>query len=604
MTFQTLSKSKDFSLRDALLLTGWPEDFSIDQTFEQAIIERAIEKGILTPKDDKFSVGEKAESLSITQKKQYELLRRQFLESLKLKIRRKFSGLSDNQASEIAQYVDASLVGFFRECGLSLSTTLVDRAQKSNKPIPSSIIKFINQAAAKYNDLLRRQAFSTVAVDIFSQPEVVEREYLGRISQGFFAFHALGLFGDAAKERLDHAKQTVWLIDSSLQIPVLALAAPTNAIFRDAFTRLKELGIRLFTTEKLFEETEKHLRFAEDVIQREGIAVHNIIAAATGQPPYRKANQFLEGFIRWQAAGNANDWQEYMYKIFEAKKPNRDNVKNALDKLGIEVYSLNNWPGYQNGDFYLYNEYEQRIVDAWEKIIQPSSDLEEASEEDPDILADFYKKAGPEADAMVITTQERLGKYYMLSEPNERSLAWFISQTSMLNSIDDVRITWQPEAFLRFSTTLAPDLGSQSANRAFELLLFNFTQLGVSLLDDKTLQLVFGGVIDQALLDAREMRAKYEELLSEKYSETPDDVLKRLKPIYRPAGVIQLQNEILTKQSEMMDQYETTLTDMTIRAHNAEKKTEELQHIQQMLDEKRRKQRRKSRQIKSRKKKK
>ncbi|MDP1714652.1 MAG: SIR2 family protein [Anaerolineales bacterium] len=596
-----LIRLNEFSLKDALYLSGWPKDMSIAISFENAIVEKALEQKLLMRKGEKFSIGIEAENSSKLEQKQYEHLKNQFLESTKLRIMRNYPQAASSQALEIASYIESSLIGFFKECGLSLSTTLLDRSQNRSfqSPIPSSIIKFINQAAAKYDDIFGRQVFSTTAVDIFTQGENSEKEYLGRISQGFYAYHALGLFGEAAQERLQHSRQTVWLVDSNLQIPILALAAPTNATFRDTFSRLREIGVRFFTTEKLFNETLKHFQFAEDVIRKEGLSSNNLLAAAIGQSPYKKANQFLEGFVRWRAGGNPNDWQAYIYNIFDSTSPKSVDIKNALGKFGIEVYSLDIWPGYSPDDLQKHVNYQQSIVDAWENIIHPDQSLMDET----DILSDFYKKASPEADAMVIVTQERLGIYHMLSELNEKSPAWFISQTSMLNSIDDTKITWQPDAFLRFATTLAPASNSQDANRAFDILLLGFTQLGISLLDNKTLNLAFGGLIDQAALDARKLQEEYSSLLSEKYSESLESVITRLKPSHRPGGVIQLQNEILEIQSKRLVETTASLTEVASRAHKAEKKAEELEHIKHKIDEKRREREKKSRKIKTKKKK-
>ena len=132
------------------------------------------------------------------------------------------------------------------------------------------MIHFIGDAANQSPDLQRRQAFSTVSIDIFAQPEESDKEYLGRVSQGFFAFHALGMFGEAAVKRLSQARETVWMIDSSAQIPALAIASPTHAVFKDCFCRLRDMGIRLFSTEKLFDETFDHYSFANDVVRRNG----------------------------------------------------------------------------------------------------------------------------------------------------------------------------------------------------------------------------------------------------------------------------------------------------------------------------------------------
>jgi hypothetical protein len=43
----------------------------------------------------------------------------------------------------------------------------------------------------------------------------------------------LGVFGDAARERLRHAKETVWLVDSSAQIAAAAVGSAANAVSRN-----------------------------------------------------------------------------------------------------------------------------------------------------------------------------------------------------------------------------------------------------------------------------------------------------------------------------------------------------------------------------------
>ena len=96
---------------------------------------------------------------------------------------------------------------------------------------------------------------------------------MGRIAQGFFAFHALGVYGDVATERLSHAKDTVWLVDSNVQIGLLALSSSSNALFRDCFNRLLDLKVRLFTTEKLFDEVHQHFYFPDKLIENDQIVL-------------------------------------------------------------------------------------------------------------------------------------------------------------------------------------------------------------------------------------------------------------------------------------------------------------------------------------------
>jgi hypothetical protein len=122
------------------------------------------------------------------------------------------------------------------------------------------------------------------------------------------------------------------------------------------------------------------------------------------------------------------------------------------------------------------------------------------------------RKAKPEAEALVIIQEERDGNYYILSDEGQSSHAWFISNTSMLNILINAGqpITWRPEAFLSFTTTLAQPSDSKSTERAFEAILWACAQSGLSLIDDQIIADVFGGAIDQARLSLTEQEELYE----------------------------------------------------------------------------------------------
>jgi hypothetical protein len=592
-----LQKRKHFTFEEALHLAGWPTESGFPLHFENEVTTFAYESGLFINTEDGLTLGPKADELSKEAKAEFSHLQQRFCQSLTLRIRRNYQQLNESQASAMATDIESSLVEFFREAGLSLATTLMANTEShSSSPVPPSIITFVNHAAIRYDDLLRRQAFSTVAIDIFAQPEEADREYIGRVSQGFFLFHALGLFGEAASERLTIAQQTVWLIDSSLQIPALAYAAPTNAMFRNTFARLTGMGIRLFTTESLFDETREHYRFAERVIQEYGPKSPQIIAAALGQPPYKKANVFLEGFVRWQAAGNPADWDAYTYAAFDYSNPSNDHLRQALTKIGVEVIPLDNWPGYKTEDLGESAELTAGIVQSWEKI------LKSEPSEDPDSIADFYDKAAPEAEALLIVQNERQGKYHMISALGQQSYAWFVSQTSMLNLVlKGPRITWQPEAFLRFASTLAPNTDAEIAARSFDVLLLAFTEAGVSLLDQKTLIATFGGVIDQATISLEPLTKAYQEALAWKYSDDPKSILERIPPQYRPLAALQIANEIGLVQSDRSKYAEAVAAAALQRASKAEKKLALLEGVEKGLAEKRRERDRQRRQRNARK---
>ena len=579
-----LAESGTFTLTQALHTAGWPADADVAPAFEKDIVGEALHQGLLSQSGDRLNLGPQAAQLASDATRRYSHSRDRFKQSLSLRVRRTYPAFDDHDAASLADDIESSLVGFFREAGLALATTLLSGPQRPpSSPVPSSILRFISEAAAQYGDLLHRQAFSTIAVDIFAQPEDPDIDYLGRVSQGFFAFHALGLFGDAAAERLSLAKDTVWIIDSSVQIPTLALAAPTHALFRETFMRLRSMGVRVFTTEKLFNEAIDHFWFAHDVVKENGPISPLVLAAALGHPPYRKSNQFLEGFVRWSAAGNPPRWEDYVAQAFGTTHPKADVVRSVLSQAGIEVVPIGSWPGFSSDDLLLSQGLRDNIVKKWQGRLPP-----EASD-DPELMAEFYDKADPEAEALLVVTKEREGSYHVISQPGQPSPAWFVSQTSMLNILQPgLRVTWQPEAFLRFTTTLSPLTDPQAASRAFGILLMAFTQAGASLVDDRILISAFGGVIDDASISLQSIAKEYQESLAWKYGESPEAVLARLPLASRPMGAIQLANEVAIVQSQRATYAEARAVAAQQRVVSAERTASRLLHIEQAIKEKRR----------------
>lgn len=580
-----LSSQNQFSLKTALEYAGWPQDKPLNRELEEVISKAVVDQGILEPIQGQFKVGKLAENKSIESKKHFEHLRERFKQSLILRLKRGYSALSDSETKQISNDIEMSLSGYFREGGLSLATTLFSSSLKGEcktVPVPSSIIKFITEASAKYDDLLKRQAFCTISVEAFSRAESAERDYLGRMSKGFFDFHLLGVCGDEAIERLKHAKETVWLIDSSAQIPALAIAASTNHMFVNCFLRLKDAGVRLFTTEKLFDETYSHFDFANNAVKHYGPGSPMVIAASTGQAPYRKSNQFLEGFVRWQAAGNPCSWDSYLFKIFGTASPTKEAVKKALGHFGIEVIPFQDWPGFSDLDDLSDRE------DYTKKIIQIINDLHQRIDYKGEILdIEFERKAKPEAEALIIVLRERKGIYYVLSEKGQSSHSYFISGTSILNAIEEgEKITWQPDSFLRFASTLSPTIDSEAADEAFETLLWNLAQSGLSLLDEKEISAVFGGIIDQASLDILEQREMYAKTIEEKYGEPLESVMQRVKPMYRPLAAIQIAHEMAQVQEDRFNKEKIRADVESKRADTAKKKLEEVEHFRKKMEAK------------------
>lgn len=535
-------QGKTFTIQDALATAGWPKGAPLSADLSARVAARAIKDGLVVAQGRSFKLP--ASPAANPEIQQFSLLRERFVQSVELRLRRDFPRLTADAVSRVAVALEAALTGYFREGGLTLATTLLgERAPKS--ALPASMLEFISEASAQFDSLLERQAFMSASIEVFVAGDSAERSYLGRVSQGFLAFHCLGAFGELAAERWRSARRTVWLLDSNVQIPLLARGASTSGAFVDAVSKVKDAGVRLFTTQRLFQETYDHLRFAERLVRAYGVDSPTLISAAKGDAPRYRSNQFLEGFIRWRSAGNPGDWERYMYEAFGHRSPSRADVQGRLAGLGVEVVDLSAWPGFRDEDFARRDTLTESIKRETERLRRDSaatpSDYDEES---------LDAKARPEAEALIVIAGERDGVYHILSLPTERSAAWFISSTSLLNVVaardigQATRLTWQPEAFLGFVSTLVPMVPDSSAEGAFERLLWTFARSGVTLLDEGTVQAVFGGIIDQATLAIAEQRELYEATLANKYGESPEEVLARVRPSDRPLAALQLEKEM------------------------------------------------------------
>ncbi len=577
----SLQKLKEFEISEALEIAGWPKELELSEVMKKEVISKTINQNIFIPVGNKFRVNDLAEPQFKESKLKFEHTREAFINSLALRIKNKYRQLNATDVGIISKDIEQSLIGYFREGGLTLATTLFASPNLiKKKGIPSSIVRFINEASARYSDLLRRQAFFTITTDIFVNPAIIEKDYLGRISQGYFCFNMLGVFGDLAREKVDQAKETIWIIDSDAQIPALALGAPTNSVFSDCFKRLSSKGIRLFSTESLFQETFDHFYFANMIVNNYGVDSFDVLSAAKGDLPYTKSNQFLEGFIRWRSSGNPSNWQAYLSAAFGEKYPTQEDIKNKLVSLGVEVIEFSNWPGFEGSDNGLRDKYIRTISQIREQQASVINNVDALK------LDDMYKKALPEAEVTVIVKYEREGKYYIISDANISSFAWFISHTSFLNQQveDGLKFTWQPEAFLNFASTLYSLTDSERIEKSFETILWNIAQSGFNLLDDKTVEMVFSDIIDQAELSLTEQKKIYNETIAQKYGDSPQHVLNNLSPTKRPLAVIQMLYEMVQMKADQLNRAEEIIHSERKKSEIAEKKLKDVEYFRKKME--------------------
>ena len=535
-------ESQPFELLEVLRAAGWPPDVQLPAELKSRVVARATDLDLLRPAEDKLQFS----SLCLRQAREhqtsFEDARQRFLLALSLRLKREFT-LEDAECDTIARDIESSLIGYFRESGLTLASLLQASNAPKRQTVPASIVSFLTQSSARYTEQLYRQAFCKVALDAFVRAGEPERNYLGRVSQGFWGFHMLGAFGHAAAERLGNARETIWLFDSNVQISSLAIGADGYQLFRECIDRLKSLGMRLFTTTALAEETRVHLWFANSMVERYGEDSLEILALATGQPPFDRANSFVQGFIKWRDEANNGGWRRYVLDVCGQPVPGRSRVTEALKQVGIEEVAFEDWPGFRAGDVEDVRGYTGKLVAANAKLFGRSAGVIETG--DPE------RKSEPEAEAAVVVLRERSGGYNMVSAGGVASPAWFISNTAVLNTLEGGdAITWRPEAFVRFASTLFPETDRAASERAFDMLVWSVAQAGLCVVEESVAERVFGRPIDEATVDFERERTNYAELLSEEYADIEQSFLVNVPVIERPIVGAQLAFQAARKETQ------------------------------------------------------
>jgi len=571
-----------FTISAALKLAGWPADVDVTQQLEATVGEAAVSQGFLIRDGVKYKLSDTSAELAAKNRADFDHVLQRFLASLCIRIAREYPGIPEDRRVAIAKDINSSLTTYFKDGGLTLASIVFSKqGPDGGSRLPFSILRFVNKSCERYGDTLERQAFFTTAISSFSHATSAEREYLGRIAQGFFGFHALGAFGDVAIERLRQTTSTVWLLDSNVQIAALALGSPVSTLWRECFKRLRELRVRIFTTDKLFDETREHWWFANKVVSIYGATSIEVVAAARGEVPFRRSNAFLEGFVRWRAAGNPSDWGTYNFEAFGNRQPGTTEIRSTLEALGVEVIAVPDWPGFADEDFLSRDTYTESIAKFRKRKAR------ERYQTEPTDFSDPSKKAEPEAESLMIVRNERSGKYHILSRKGDRSPGWFISDTSILNAIEQgLRITWQPDAFLRFVSTLSVVKDPKASERAFEVLLLGLAESGVTLLDSETAASVLGGVIDQARVKITEMREMYEDVLAQKYGDPLDDIFSSIDPASLPLAALELANEIGQAQEVGRKRAEERAERAARRADSAEKALQQVEKFRRQMEAK------------------
>ena len=188
---------------------------------------------------------------------------------------------------------------------------------------------------------------------ILASPSEAESKYMGLILQTQLGMHLLGVDRYSLDSRKRVLSETVFILDSTTLIPLLAPGSTGHLAARDFIDRGKRIGVQFVTTDYLVEEIAEHANWAyREQEQSGGSLTIDSLATQLGYNG-KRTNVFLEAFYQAMASNTvlAHGFESFMR--VQMKIANRPVTTQACADLllvdyAIPTLSFSQWSGFSD----------------------------------------------------------------------------------------------------------------------------------------------------------------------------------------------------------------------------------------------------------------
>lgn len=461
-----------------------------------------------------------------------ELLREQVAAQIRLDFSNEFQ---ENIEHEASSFVEAAMRGLsiaMKRRGLSIAACVFAEAT-ANLHEALDIFSFLREASNQLHEFEYRAFYIQYLAGVIAEPSPLFKRYLAGLSQGHFAFHALGLHQGASQLRHEWLRSTVWVLDSSVILPFLAKNCFNYSYALDLFKRIQDLEIQVFTTQNLFEEVVEHFKWAKGCMSRYNTNSMEFMMIALLRGDY-KQNLFIDGFVRTASSNPALTFDKYIESIFGDGA--RDNIELAIERIlsqfNVQTKRFSEWEGFKTIDWGKRPH--------WSEVIREDRIKHETYRND--------RQCDAEAEVLILLLGEREGSFQAIDEGASR--AYFVTQSGVLRRVFPAPPSpvWSPEALYRY-LLLFPANVVWDDDAVYGAIRSDLFLSGISIIDKQSYAKFFDPQINEANLKMdgakaflREGEAEYLEASTNFYNSVPD----LEKPIY----ALQVAWEIAKRERE------------------------------------------------------
>jgi hypothetical protein len=447
------------------LKTSTFSSFDIDVEAFESALEYLFNQNLISLNNNLYKISNNGKEKNRRAHEESETIRSQFIKACELFIEEENPGLSQKAKNEIVDCLINGLVNAFKTRGLELSRFSIG-GENLDLSDSTDLLNIINSFSYQLSNLDYQNAFIDLMMHIFMHPNPEIKRFLSLISQGFFAFHALGYERRVLAERLEFARNTHWILDSNIIIYLLACNSNNNDYAIDLLTRARNFGINFYTTEMLVKEVIDHLYWAITTLINLPPDSTMFISAAYG---YRgeKSNAFAEGYLVWQKEQSNPSFRQYLLYCFP--QLDIEDIEHSIiakfADFGIGILTENELIQTDN-DFLSLRD--QKYLP---QVIQTRKSLSNYHSED---------QCKAEAEVLVL-------------DKNEYK---FLSNSLLLNKISNDLFVWKPESLYRLLTLLNEI--PPSDDLLHKCMLQDFYQNGIDVIDNDAIRKIASPLLKQS----------------------------------------------------------------------------------------------------------
>ena len=361
----------------------------------------------------------------------------------------------------------------------------------------------------RLSDVDSARALIKVVQGVLSTPSEAEAKHYGLLLQARLGVHLLGVDPNTLQSRIEALKDTVFILDSSSLIPLLAVSGTGHNALVELLRRINLLGAKPVTTKSLVVEVSEHANYAVRTAEYvEGWPNAGVLENLMGTSGAR-SNVFLSGFAEENASGSiiGLDFGAYLQRTcgFSSTRITDADCSRLIGAHKIPTLQLAEILGFEDPD---HAEVEELYSQIELRRRQSNSFRHE-------------RQVRAEAEAVLMVRKFRQGQYTF----DDRSFdgSFFVSNSRFIDNVNRIGLptTMRDNVLLQLLGTIAPFEESELPV-LMDGLLWELTERGIDFVDRRRLRSAFSGTISAAKEEYDQVVIRHRELIADELGVDPD----------------------------------------------------------------------------------